>query len=689
MTDDSGQPGRALAAGLHPAGAALLSQLYVLLHWAGIDRPVIAGYEGWLTLLTLAVWACAGFLLARRSMRAAAGFAFGSVLATFILLACANWNNGAFAPPLESTALDPVSWRELFAAIGIGAAAGLLRGGLLRPERAAAALFLEAPALALLGALGLRIPYATSPLVASPTGWAIVIALAFAGGAVLFFAERRLAPPPRALLLVLPAVCIVVSLASMALARPIEPAPIPEGAPAPPADRPDVVLIVLDTARAARMSLYGAGRPTTPALQRLAEGATRFDAAYSTACWTLPSHASLFTGLYPPEHGAHWGNLLLGEGNVTLAERMQSAGYRTAAFSANPWVTREGGFGQGFDFFLERPSERRPWRPWQLAFFPVFARLAGERFAFEDAGGEIEISFAAQWMAGQPGTPHFTFINMMEAHIPYAPPGRFRREFAGGWTDEALRALDQNLVIDLSPGRAPRPEEEWEGLRDLYDGEIAYLDHLVGRLVRFLEASGRLDRTLLIVTSDHGENLGDHLPLDHQLGLWETLIHVPLVVRWPGGGHDEVRRDLVSLVDIAPTVLAAAGIPADGPLAGRPGLTVSDVRAEIFADYHMADSYLGVIRSKGKFDPAPWNRSLSAMRAGGRKLIAGSDGTTLCFDPAADPLEKAPLPAAECGALAHRLESWRAALLPPPPAPVDGEMSEDRKRALQGLGYIP
>src|SRR5262245_37243743 len=276
MTDDSGRPGRAFAAGLHPAAAALLAQRYVLLHWAGIDRPVIAGYEGRLTLLTLAVWGLAGYFAARRSLRAAAGFAFGSILTTFILLACANWNNGAISPQLESTALDPVSWMELFAAVVLGAAAGVLRGAMLRPERAAAALLLEPPALGLLGVVALRVPYATSPLTASPTGWAIIAAIALAGGAILFLAERRLASPPRWLHLALPAVCVTTALITMALARPLEPAPIPAGAPAPPANRPDVVIVVLDTARASRMSLYGAERQTTPMLQKLAEGATRF-----------------------------------------------------------------------------------------------------------------------------------------------------------------------------------------------------------------------------------------------------------------------------------------------------------------------------------------------------------------------------------------------------------------------------
>src|SRR5262245_52617778 len=116
MTESSRQPGRALAAGLHPAGAALLAQTYILLHWGSIDRPVIAGYEGRLTLFCLAVWGLAGFFVARRSDRAAASFGLGAALTTFILLAAANWNNGVIAAPLESTALDPVSWRELAAA---------------------------------------------------------------------------------------------------------------------------------------------------------------------------------------------------------------------------------------------------------------------------------------------------------------------------------------------------------------------------------------------------------------------------------------------------------------------------------------------------------------------------------------------------------------------------------------------
>ncbi len=291
-----------------------------------------------------------------------------------------------------------------------------------------------------------------------------------------------------------------------------------------PSAPPNIVLIVLDTVRADRLSCYGYHRPTSPRIDELCARGIRFDRASSTSTWTLPAHASVFTGLYPVEHGATQENATLGAGPATLAEILSDRGYATLGVSANPIVSRDAGFARGFDRFEETWREARR-----------------ERAPGRDPHPNLDA--VAKLLETAP-EPFFLFVNFIEAHAPYAPPEPLRSRFL---SDRATPALVEAAAAASTSTFYLEPDaitaETFAVLSDLYDGEIAYVDALVGRLVESLETSGRLDRTMLVVTSDHGENLGDHRHFRHVFSLYVSTVRVTLIFVLPDGERAGDVRD--------------------------------------------------------------------------------------------------------------------------------------------------
>lgn len=373
---------------------------------------------------------------------------------------------------------------------------------------------------------------------------------------------------------------LAVLAASAALQR-----PAPPGLPPLPAAverRPDVVLVTLDTVRADHLSVYGYERDTTPGLEAFAREATLYTRALSASNLTLPSHASLLTGLYARQHGAR-DDPRLGSGPLeprfrTLAEMLGAAGYLGAAFVGNPYLSSRLGFAQGF----QRYDERQPPRffPPLGAAFP--ARLLGEVLGRAAPGParahrraeEVNRAVFA-WLDAAAARPQplFLFVNYMDPHWPYEPPAAFRDRYPGRLPRapdaDAFRAV-RRLARPLSPA-------EREHYVSQYDGEIAYVDSELRRLFRRLEAAGRWDGALVIVTSDHGEAFGEANHWEHN-GILEPQVRVPLLVRLPGAGATNgapgdggARRvaGRVSGVDVAPTLLALAGVDARDGMRGR------------------------------------------------------------------------------------------------------------------------
>jgi len=338
------------------------------------------------------------------------------------------------------------------------------------------------------------------------------------------------------------------------------------GLPDAAAGAPNVLLIILDTVRSKSLSLYGYDKPTTPNLERLAEHGATFESVVSTSPWTLPSHASIFTGRYPHELSADW-LTPLDDSDPTLAEHFATRGYRTAGFVGNLiYATWETGLDRGFARYEDFPLSvstalSTSWLGRWLAN-RVRRWLGHDEFLVHKSAGDINSEFLDWLDAGQTDAgrtdggstrvarPFFAFLNYMEAHGPYIPPDSLSGRFGPERTGRA--------VADLSVRREWTPEA-LAAERAAYDGEIAYADQEIGAVVASLEARGLLENTLLIITSDHGEQFGEHGLTDHANSLYRPLLDVPLLVVWYGRVPAGVRfAEPVSLRDLAATISALA-----------------------------------------------------------------------------------------------------------------------------------
>jgi len=465
------------------------------------------------------------------------------------------------------------------------------------------------------------------------------------------------------------------------------------------ADPPNILLIVLDTVRADRISCYGFPEDATPEIDRLAREGTTFSEATTPAPWTLPAHASLFTGLYPSEHGAHYGHLHLDRDATTMAELLATLGYRTVGFSKKTWLSRGMGTTQGFeryrDFRLPEPRRRL-----LLARLAASAREArrGRVERHGDAGGHEIASAAADWLRARERrddrAPFFLFANFNEAHLPFLPPRPYWLRFAGTMPrDEALLAnLDPMVYI---AGEVRLSPDDVDVLRALYAGEIAYLDRQIGRIVGALEETGALDRTLVIVTSDHGENIADHALMGHVLCVYETLLRVPLVVRYPARfprGTIDARP--VQLTDLLPTIVdlvepgAADLLP---KISGR-SLVAAEERGFAIAEYQRPDNYLDRYPERfPTFDTSPFRRDLASLSAGAMKLIEGSDGRRELYDLTEDPGEERDLAASRperAAELADALARFRERLRARAESAESPEIDAATREELRSLGYI-
>lgn len=319
---------------------------------------------------------------------------------------------------------------------------------------------------------------------------------------------------------------------------------------------PNILLIVWDTVRAASLSLYGYARETSPNLDRFAEDAVVFDRAISAAPWTLPSHASLFTGRYPQEHLARR-DVPLDDRYPTLPEALSAEGFQTAGFIGNLyWLGRGFGLNRGFQRWEDEwwsPSVEQVAVSWWVTRrlnARMRAQMGSSRAAIRIHADRVEDGFL-EWLDGRdPDRPFFGFINLYDAHEPYEPPGgaTFGREGARYWWN--YQVPDSLTAADLTD------------LRDTYDSGLYYLDEQLGRLIAGLERRGLLDNTVVILTADHGETLGENDPrvLGHATNMYYDVIHVPLVVRYPARFAPGRREQVVSLVDMPRTVMDLVGL---------------------------------------------------------------------------------------------------------------------------------
>ena len=421
--------------------------------------------------------------------------------------------------------------------------------------------------------------------------------------------------------------------------------------------RPNIVLIIIDTARGDRFPFDGYARPTAPNLQVIANEGVVYTQAFSPAPWTVPAHASLFTGQYPSLHKTDCGSLRLPDEAVTLAETLHAAGYRTVGHTANPWLGSEYNFQQGFDTYGET------WRE---------VPQEGEDTGAGLTNGKV-LRFL-RWRADNPDArsqPFFLFINYFEPHLPYHPPEPERSRFLRPGVDPArvkrLSRLGHPDEMRYIVGLSDLTADDMAILNDLYDGEIAYADRRAGEVLSLLRDQGILDRTIVAIAGDHGENIGDHHMMDHKLSVHDTLLHVPLLLRYPPRIRPGQRIDArVQMHDLYPTLLGLAGVappegvtveavplpgtglpgpgrPPDAPIVGEfvgPPVEFLRVMQELFPER----------------DLSRYNRTLIALRRGGYKVQWGSDGRHALYHIDDDPGETNDLAAAEPDRLQDMLQ---------------------------------
>jgi len=436
---------------------------------------------------------------------------------------------------------------------------------------------------------------------------------------------------------------------------------------------PSVLLVLIDTLRPDYLGCYGFQAPVSPSMDRLGSESLVFDHCYAPAPWTKPSIASLFTSLYPLNHGVvnHEGMWkrpdaksvekgVLGEKAVTLAELLQARGYRTGAFVANPWITPEYGFAQGFDRFDAR------------GFYPPAREV---------------LSRAEAWMDSIPADrPFFAYVHLMDVHGPYRAPLNHDAELARSprvQSDVALSASEWEAIpeylrkVAWAEGPPGRYVRNW---RIRYAAGVRHEDDELGAFLERLRKQGVLDRALLVVTADHGEELYDHGGWNHGGTLYEEQLHVPLLIR-PRGGARPPRRveTTVSLLDLLPTIVTRAGGTPPPAAAGESlvpilaGETVEEAR---------------ILLAMAPTTGPEW----ISLRAGKAKLILNQETLeTRVFDLHADPGEATNL-AKSRPDLAHRLtvaleervrDAQQAGLFELAAQPP----SEETRELLQSLGY--
>jgi arylsulfatase A-like enzyme len=477
----------------------------------------------------------------------------------------------------------------------------------------------------------------------------------------------------------------------------------PQGA-LPPArpGAPDVVLVVLDTVRAGNVSAYGYGRPTAPALDALAREGALFLDATSPSTWSLPSHASLFTGRYPSSHGAHGEHRFLDDRYPTLASALAHHGYETFCFTSNAWISDGLGLTRGFGYqdasLLAHGGAGR-------GFSFIFRLLDRLGLQETDKGGTRVAESFEDWAKARPadaGRPAFVFLNFIEAHFPYH---QLPHDDLFAFTDlpyDTLRSISVDLMGQQFGGKGRSVEEAGGPARDMYDGGIVHTSDLLGRVVAALRARGTLDNTVLVVLADHGEILGERAGhFGHGPSFYQESVGVPLLVRYPARIPAGTRvATPVSTLGVYATIFDLAGLEAPPTLQVGSLTPLATGQAQqgggpILAELHPMPSPF--TDETAPRDPQMhFDRRYRLFREGSLKLVTSSKGDVLLYDLSADPRESRDLAAERPADLAHmqeRLAAVGAQIgLPALDAPLaaDGaapELDEATRARLRELGY--
>jgi arylsulfatase A-like enzyme len=433
-------------------------------------------------------------------------------------------------------------------------------------------------------------------------------------------------------------------------------------------ERPNVLLISIDSLRADHLGIYGNPLPTSPVIDRLAREGVLFEHALAPSSWTLPSHATMLTGKSQRDHQTTTTDSSIAREHELVSEAFARAGYETVGFFSGPFLHPVYGFSRGFEHYVSCQAEDT-------------ARAEGGadawRTAHNDRTNHLVRAAFQRWVGERSNRPFFAFVHMWDVHFDYVPPEPFDSMFDPDYTGP----LDgHNIGREGFPLDAP--PRDVEHLKALYDGEIRYTDQTIGELLDALRRAGQLDRTLIVVTSDHGEEFLEHGNKTHRKALYEESIHVPLIA-WANSGLPRGARirEPVSLEDVAPTILDLAGLPplraADGRSlrASIEGREPSDAGRTVFSEL---------------YDPGSGDLKIAAARRGERKLLLQRPKRWASYDLVADPGESHPVPGRKDHALTQQLDGYVTESIAAVSrrAKPTAEAPQEVRDRLRSLGYI-
>ncbi|MDH3745077.1 MAG: sulfatase [Acidobacteriota bacterium] len=433
-----------------------------------------------------------------------------------------------------------------------------------------------------------------------------------------------------------------------------------------------LVLVVFDTLRADRTSLYGYQRPTTPFLEELARESVVYLDVKAPGSWTVPSHASLFTGLWPGDHHAQWGSMRLDEGFETLAEILSAEGFCTTGLSANALAGPKTGLAQGFDEFRVISGD------WPEKTTKILSAL-------EDVVEDVK----------RRNCRLFLFVNLMDAHIPFNSQ-RHARDFGLRGPGPVRNA---RIKWEINDGQRTLDPEQKAQHGAAYDAAVRTLDDAARELVSVLVERGMAQQTVLVMTSDHGEGLGAHPEIGHSISVWEEQLAVPLLVRRPGdrnaGKSIAGRRSLVTLT---PSLLDWLGVPRPDHLSEAPGIDIEQqpVAADYRSYFREADRRTNLRMAETYPRLAGHIVDQHVVYCGRYKLRLAANGGVSWFDLERDPTEQNDLAAtgdsradlAACRQEHRKLLAAGHLTRLGAETPVDDPATALDLETLRGLGYV-
>lgn len=455
-------------------------------------------------------------------------------------------------------------------------------------------------------------------------------------------------------------------------------------------DNPNVILILIDAARADHFGCYGYPKNTTPFIDRIARESVLYVNAISPAGWTLPAHASMFTGTYPSKHGAHNENLYLYNKLPTLAEILSEIGYQTVGFCRTDWVSESTGLTRGFKEFYHLHYNKLKHKMMRL--------INNSRIRGSDKWSYEINKRVKRWIKHNysKSSPFFLFIHYSELHLPYRIPKPYNKMFLSISYREAKR-INQNPKEYYS-GRVRMSSEDFELTKQMYDCALAYQDARIGELFQFLKDAHILDDTIFVITSDHGESLGDHNHFDHYYVLYDSLIKVPLIVRYPKFFEpDHKELSLVQTLDIFPTVMQILNVN-DKSLSQVQGIALPPLNGAEIREFTISERFQdlrGLKESYPELDLSHLEKyekdRKTVIRTKEFKLISSMRGESELYNICEDPHETINLIEKRkdiLDGLTERLVHWKNSFSPTEIEEIKPEFDQEAIKRLKALGYL-